>query len=112
VRAVPLRSPADMVLIDEVAPHSAPLWYFDRVSCARGLVCDKAAEAALALAMAATTIEARNAALTEADVAFALHQPFIPLALPLRWSLVKPSLTEWQPSGFAVHPIQYLRAMH
>jgi oligopeptide transport system substrate-binding protein len=109
-RAVPLRSPADLVLIDEVAPQSGALWYFDRVSCARGLVCDAKAEAALKDVMAAPTIEARTKALLDADVAFALHQGFIPLALPLRWSLAKPSLTAWQPSGFAIHPLIELRA--
>lgn len=109
-RAVPLHAPADLVLIDEVAPQSAALWYFDRLSCARGVVCDPTVEAALAKAVAATTIADRNTALAEVDTAFALHQGFIPLALPLRWSMAKASLTGWQPSGFAIHPLTQLRA--
>lgn len=109
-RMVGPRDAADLRLIDEVAPQSSALWYFERLSCARDLPCDRAADVALKAAMAAGSGETRRAALAETDAALASHQPFIPLAFPLRWSLVAPSLTGWRPSAFAIHPLRHLRA--
>jgi oligopeptide transport system substrate-binding protein len=109
VERVAARGTADFVLIDEVAPQSSALWYFDRLSCARGLPCSKEADVALDAVVAATTLEGRAKAIAEADAAYASNQGYIPLALPLRWSLVAPRLTGWQPSAFAIHPLQRLR---
>lgn len=103
------RDPADLRLIDEVAPQTAAYWYLSRISCARGLVCSDAGETALRAASASTDPNERASALAEADAAIASAQPFIPLALPLRWSLVASELTGWRPSAFATHPLRHLR---
>lgn len=101
---------ADLRLIDEVAPQSSALWYLNRLSCAQGLPCSDTGELALKAASNATTIAERESAIAEADAAFASNQPYIPIALPLRWSLVSPNLTGWRPSAFAFHPLRHLRA--
>ncbi len=101
--------PADLRLIDEVAPQSSALWYLARVSCARKMPCSQPGEAALNAVGSATTQDDRAAAIAEADAAFASNQPYIPIALPLRWSLVAPQLTGWRASAFAIHPLQHLR---
>lgn len=109
-RAVRMRDTADLRLIDEVAPQSAALWYLQRLSCARGLPCDPVTETALIAARNAPTIKERGDALAEVDVRLAERQIFIPLALPLRWALVSPSLTGWRSNAFAIHTLQHLRA--
>lgn len=109
-RLVGPHDPADLRLIDEVAPQSSALWYLSRVSCARGMPCSPAGEAALSAVMAAEKTSDRAAAIAEADAAFASNQPYIPIALPLRWSLVGPQLTGWRASAFAIHPMRHLRA--
>ncbi len=108
-RMVGPRDAADLRLIDEVAPQSSALWYFERLSCARDLPCDTVADLALKTAIAADSTDTRRSALAETDAAMASNQPFIPLALPLRWSLVSPNLTGWRQSAFAIHPLKHLR---
>lgn len=108
-RRVGPRAPADLRLIDEVAPQSSAIWYLARVSCVRKMPCSQPGEAALAAIGMATTQEDRSAAIAEADAAFASNQPYLPIALPLRWSLVDPQLTGWRPSAFAIHPLRHLR---
>jgi oligopeptide transport system substrate-binding protein len=106
---VGINDAADVRLIDEVAPQRPALWYIERLSCARGLPCSAKTEAAIAAAMSATTLDDRSAAIAEADAAIASEQPFIPIALPLRWSLVSPQMIAWRPNAFAFHPLRHLR---
>ena len=109
-RLVGPAAPADLRLIDEVAPQSSALWYLSRVSCAYRMPCSETGEIALKAIMTAPTLAERGAAIAEADAAFAANQPYIPIALPLRWSLVSPQLTGWRASAFAIHPLRHLRA--
>ncbi len=109
-QSVPLHAPADLRLIDEVAPQSAALWYFSRLSCARGILCDTAAETALNAVSIATSPAERSQAIAETDARLAEQQVYIPIALPLRWSLARASLTGFRPNAFAAHPLQKLRA--
>lgn len=108
-RLVDMNAAADLRLIDEVAPMSSALWYFDRLSCARGLPCSEAGDTAFRAALVAATPEERAAHITEADAAISIVQPYIPLALPLRWALVAPRLSRFDASAFAVHPLTQLR---
>ncbi|MFM2099376.1 MAG: hypothetical protein RLZZ366_915 [Pseudomonadota bacterium] len=109
VQPVGLRDAADLRLIDEVAPQSSALWYLTRLSCGHGMFCSENGETALKAALNARTIDERANAIGEADAAFAGVQGYIPIALPLRWSLVSPQLVGWRPSAFAIHPLRQLR---
>jgi oligopeptide transport system substrate-binding protein len=109
-KRVGMQESADLRLIDEVAPISSAMWYLSRVSCVRGFVCAPKAETALKGALIAATPAERSDGIAEADAELASAQTFIPIALPLRWSLVSPQLTGWRPSAFAIHPLRRLRA--
>ena len=111
VNAVMVRigAAADLRLIDEVAPQRPALWYMLRLSCARGLPCNDDVESAIEKATSAPSSAERSRAIADADAAIAADQLYIPLALPLRWSLVSPQLTRWRPNAFAVHPLRHLR---
>lgn len=100
---------ADLILIDEVAPNGSANWYLTRSSCGARFVCDEGGEAALLRSRAALTFAERATAIAEADVAFAKAAVFIPLAQPVRWSLVNPSLTAYRENAMAVHPFDELR---
>ena len=104
-QSVAITAPADLRLIDEVAPQSAALWYLQRLSCAHGLPCDPVMETALKAALTATTSKERGDAIVEVDAKLAQRQVFIPIALPLRWSLVSANLVGWRGNAFAVHPL-------
>ncbi len=108
-KLVDMDASADLRLIDEVAPMSSALWYFDRLSCARGVPCSQGGDVAFKAALGAESVKNFSVHIAEADAAYALNQPFIPLALPLRWSLAARRLTKFEPSAFAVHPLTQLR---
>ncbi|MEA3001929.1 MAG: peptide/nickel transport system substrate-binding protein [Sphingomonadales bacterium] len=103
VRAAP-DQPADLRLIDEVAPASLASWYLRHFACEASRICDPAADAALEAARTAPTQDARRAFLIQADGTLAAAAPFIPLAAPLRWSLVSPRLVGFRPNIFGRHP--------
>jgi len=97
-------APADLRLLDEVAPASLASWYLRHFACGGGLVCDPAADQALDTARMAPNQDARRAALAEADRILAGDAPFIALAAPVRWSLVAQRLTGFRPNPFGRHP--------
>lgn len=102
---------ADLRLVDEVSPQTSASWYLGRLSCARGNPCSEKGEAALNTARHAPDLVERAKKLGEADSAFALNTPFIPIASPLRWSLVSNELAGWRENAFAAHPLDKLRAI-
>lgn len=101
---------ADLRLIDAVAPANLATWYLRFFTCAASPVCDPAADAALDRARFAATAAERQAALAEADALIAATAAYIPLADPIRWSLVSRRLTGFRPNGFARHPASELIA--
>ena len=103
---VPLAAPADLRLLDAVAPYDSARWYL-------ASACQPCGAAALAAALAArdaASVAERAQRIAEADAAVAADTPFIPLARPLRWSLVASRLRAWQPNARAWHPLNRLRA--
>lgn len=105
IRLVPVDKDADLRLIDEVAPYDSAFWYLARLSCARKLSCDPQGDELLKQAAATQDQNERLRLLGEAEVLIARHGGFIPIANPLRWSLVSPRLTGFQPSALAIHPL-------
>jgi peptide/nickel transport system substrate-binding protein len=97
-------APADLRLIDEVAPVTLASWYLRHFACEASRVCDPAADELLAAARIAPTQLNRRALLATADRVITDAAPFIPLAAPVRWSLVSPRLTGFRPNRFGRHP--------
>ena len=100
-------APADLRLIDAVAPYDSARWYL-ATACQ---LCSDEAQAALDAARDAPTMELRARHLAEADAALASDVAFIPIARPLRWSLVSLRLRQWQPNSRAWHPLNQLRGI-
>lgn len=97
-------APADLRLIDEVAPVALGSWYLRHFTCAAAAVCDGEADEALEAARNAGDQAARRAFLQAADARLAAAAPFIAIAAPVRWSLVSPRLTGFRANAFARHP--------
>ncbi len=97
--------PAELRLVDAVAPYDSGRWYL-ATAC---MLCGSEAQAALDAARQAPTLEARAQRIAEADAAMNADVAFIPLARPLRWSLVSTRLRQWQPNARAWHPLNRLR---
>jgi peptide/nickel transport system substrate-binding protein len=52
----------------------------------------------------------RAARIAEADAAVTEDAAFIPLARPVRWSLVAQRLRQWTANPRGTHPLNHLRA--
>jgi peptide/nickel transport system substrate-binding protein len=102
---VPIDQPAQLRLVDAVAPYDSARWYL-ATACQP---CGEAAQAALDAARDAPTLADRAVRIAAADQALAQDGAFIPLARPLRWSLVSLRLREWQTNSRAWHPLNRLR---
>lgn len=102
---VTMRDEADLRLVDAVAPYDSARWYL-ATAC---VVCSEAAQAALIAARDAPTMTERATHIAEADAALAADVAFIPIATPLRWSLVSLRLRQWQGNVRGWHPLNHLR---
>ncbi len=103
---VGINADADLRLIDAVAPYDSARWYL-ATAC---VACSDEAQTALAAARDAPTLAERATHIAEADAAMADDNAFIPIATPLRWSIVSLRLKQWQPNPRAWHPLNRLRA--
>lgn len=101
---------ADLTLIDAVAPGDSASWYLRHFECVRSIACSGEADAALDAARQAPTLALRAGYLAEADTRLAEISAFIPLAAPLRWSLVARRLSAFQENKRAAHPLDQLRS--
>jgi oligopeptide transport system substrate-binding protein len=107
---VDITSAADLVLIDEVAPADDPIWAFRRLSCGTRILCSRDAQAAVRAAEVTTDPIDRARRIAEAEVAMVRHAAWIPLATPLRWSVISARLTGVRANNRGEHPLNRLRA--
>ena len=103
---VRLDADADLRLIDAVAPYDSGRWYV-ATACQP---CSEAAQAAIENARDAPTTRYRSQQIAVADAELATDVAFIPLARPMRWSLVSPRLKAWAGNSRAWHPLNHLRS--
>lgn len=99
---------ADLVLIDRVADISSPGWYLDQMSCRATPICSEQADQLLDEARGALTREERIRLWGEAERELIATRNFIPIANPVRWSLVRAGLLGFAQNPRGWHPLQYL----
>jgi oligopeptide transport system substrate-binding protein len=97
---------ADLRLVDLVAPYDSGRWYL-RNACQP---CSAPVAGMIDAVRIAPDVASRGRALAAADRALAADVAFIPIARPLRWSLVAIRLRAFVSSPRAVHPLNHLRA--
>lgn len=94
---------ADLAVVDLVAPTTLATWYLRRFGCQFSAVCVAETDRIVEQARVAQTLGERRALLADADARLATAVPFIPIAAPVRWSLVAPRLAGFQTNAFAAH---------
>ena len=105
VEAVEPGQPADFKLIDAVAPSNSPAWFLRQFRCAQATVCDPKIDELLDGARNTPVPAQRYAMLSEAAQQIDQQQLFIPLAAPIRWSLVSPQMQGFSINRFARHTL-------
>ncbi|HEU5481579.1 MAG TPA: ABC transporter substrate-binding protein [Sphingomicrobium sp.] len=96
---------ADLKLIDQVAPSSSASWFLRQFRCEIAAICDADVDEILEGARSTPVLAQRSALLTEASRRIDDLQLFIPIAAPIRWSLVSPRITGFAGNRFAVHTL-------
>ena len=98
-------SASDLKLIDAVAPSNSPAWFLRQFRCEFVPVCDKDIDPLLDAARDTLVPAQRYALLTQAAAKMDEAQLFIPLAAPVRWSLVSSRIQGFAGNRFALHTL-------
>ena len=101
---------ADFLLIDEVAPSSSPSWFVRHFRCDRVPVCDPTADELMDGARQSPVPAQRYALLGQAAALIDGGQLFIPIAAPVRWSLVSARIQNFAGNRYARHTLTDLEA--
>ncbi len=104
VERVAANAPAELRVIDEVAPAQLATWYLRSFMCHASPVCDEEVTPVLEAARNTADPAERRALLIQADQTLTNATVFIPIANPVRWSLRTQRLTGFRTNMFARHP--------
>jgi peptide/nickel transport system substrate-binding protein len=96
---------ADFMLIDEVAPSTSPSWFVRHFHCGAVVICDDQADQLMDVARQTPVPQQRYALLAQAAARIDQMQLFIPLAAPIRWSLVSGRIQGFAGNRYARHTL-------
>ena len=105
VERAPSAASADFVWVDEVAPSTSPAWFLRKFRCTVAPICLEEAEPLLVQARATVDAHQRAALLVQAAGLMDQAQLFIPIAAPIRWSLVSGRAPGFAENPFARHTL-------
>ncbi|MEO6581203.1 MAG: ABC transporter substrate-binding protein [Sphingomicrobium sp.] len=105
LQRVRLGQPADLKLVDAVAPSPSPAWFLRQFRCATAPVCDQDIDLLLDAARIAPVAAQRAALLAEAARKMDELQLFMPIAAPIRWSLVASRVEGFAGNRFGIHTL-------
>src|SRR4029079_3499809 len=88
-----------------VAPSNSPAWFVRSFRCGAVAVCDAAIDELLAAARSAAVPGQRAALLYQAAGQIDEQQLFLPLAAPVRWSLVSARVPGFSVNRYARHTL-------
>lgn len=100
---------AHYVLVDAVAPSRGADWFVRQFRCRVASYCVEEADELMASAREATAIDERETQLVGAALMLDDAEAFIPIAAPVRWSLVGPYVTGFAPTTLGRHPLSGLK---
>ena len=109
VQRAPPGTAGDLTLIDEVAPSSSAAWFVRRFRCGVVAICDAQANELMDAARQTPVPAQRYALLTQAAARIDDAQLFIPIAAPLRWSLVSRRIQDFGGNRYARHTLTDLQ---
>ena len=105
VDRAPTPGSADLVWIDEVAPSSSPAWFLRQFRCEMATICVEDADPLLDQARLTPDSVQRAQLFLEAARMMDDAQLFIPIAAPIRWSLVSGRAPGFEENPFARHTL-------
>lgn len=109
VQRVPQGAAADLRLVDAVARYARPTWFFNQLSCAStGQPCSSQADSLAAQALTEPDPAKRAELYAQAEAQLTVANGYLPLGIPIRWSLSSGPAAAFAPNRFAIHPLMPL----
>ena len=97
---------ADLELRDTLARYASPHWFLNQFHCSLGAgLCVPRADALVRETLTERDAARREALLVEAHAALVEREAYIPLGVPVRWSLVRGTTRNYLPNAWAIHPL-------
>lgn len=97
---------ADLELRDTLARYSSPRWYLNQFNCTlKTGLCSPEADALVQQAVNERDATARELLMVDAHAALTAREAFIPFGAPVRWSLVRGSITNYIANPWGLHPL-------
>lgn len=97
---------AELELHDRLARYSSPRWYLNQFHCSLDLgLCSPGADALVRDSLNTRDPMEKQALLAEAHAEIMAAEVFIPLGVPVRWSLVRGAVSGYQANQWGFHPL-------
>jgi len=97
---------ADVEFWDRLARYSSPRWFLNQFNCSLDIgLCSRAADALVRESLTLKDAEAKQQLLAEAHAELVAAEVFIPLGVPVRWSLVRGGVNGYEPNPWGLHPL-------
>lgn len=96
---------ADMVLVDRIARYPAPRWFLNQFHCSLGRPCSEIADLKVDEALRQDDPVQRARMLAEAEADLTLENIYIPIGVPVRWSLARGSVDGLVANPYGFHPL-------
>ena len=109
VKRVGRKEAADLKLIEDIARYPHATWFLNRLNCkVQKGPCDKGADAIVAAATQVSDAAEYLDLIEQAEVELTQANVFIPFGAPIRWSLVRGSVSQFSTNQFGWHPLMPL----
>ena len=97
---------AELEWRDRVARYSSPRWFLNQFNCElESGLCSEAVDEIVRASLEETDPVAKRGMLTEAHTILVDEEVFIPLGAPVRWSLVRGSISNYAANQWGLHPL-------
>ncbi|MDY7097277.1 MAG: ABC transporter substrate-binding protein [Pseudomonadota bacterium] len=97
---------AELELRDRLARYSSPRWYLNQFNCELEIgLCSEEADSLVRQSLSVTDAAEKERLLADAHSILVQNEVFIPLGAPVRWSLVRGAIEEYQPNQWGLHPL-------
>lgn len=97
---------ADIELRDRMARYSSPRWFLNQFNCSLEIgLCSPETDTLVRESLTQKDSKLKQALLADAHSELVAAEVFIPLGVPVRWSLVRGAVTGYQANPWGLHPL-------
>lgn len=97
---------AELELRDRLARYSSPRWFLNQFNCSLQIgLCSSEADQLVRDSISQTDPQTKQALLADAHAILVEEEVFIPLGVPIRWSLVRGAVNGYQANRWGLHPL-------